>query len=87
MEQFVFKPRVIRCYTCQTYRHISKNCRAKQAICGKCCNVGHESINCDNPSTNVPKCYHCKGSHPTGSKDCSEFKRIEEKIQSINYGL
>ena len=87
MEQFVFKPRVIRCFTCQTYGHISKNCRAKQAICGKCCMVGHESKDCTNTSIKAAVCYHCKGPHSTGSKDCSEFKRIEDKIKSINYGF
>ena len=86
MDQFEFKPRVIRCFTCQAYGHISKNCRAKKSVCGTCCKIGHESKDCEN-KPNVPVCYHCKGSHFTGSKTCSEFKRVEDKIKSINYGF
>ena len=87
MEQFVFKPRVIRCFRCQSYGHIGKNCRAKEAICGKCCKVGHESRDCETPLTNKSRCFHCKEPHSTGSKDCSEYKRVEDKINSLNYGL
>ena len=87
MEQFVFKPRVIRCFKCQAYGHISKNCRAKQSICGKCCKVGHESQDCEVTLTNGPVCIHCKGPHFTGSKFCSEFKRVEEKIKSMSHGF
>ena len=87
MEQFVFKPRVIRCFKCQAYGHISKNCRAKQAICGKCCKVGHESQECEATLSNGPVCIHCKGSHFTGSKFCSEYKRVEDKIKSMSHGF
>ena len=87
IEQFVFKPRVIRCFTCQAYGHISKNCRAKQAVCGKCCKVGHESKDCEAPLTKGPICIHCKGPHFTGSKVCDEFKRVEDKIKSMSHGF
>ena len=87
IEEIVFKPRVIRCFRCQSYGHIGKNCRAKEAICGKCCKVGHESRDCETPSTNKARCFHCKEPHSTGSKECSEYKRVEDKVKSLNYGL
>ena len=81
MEQFHVRAKVIRCYKCQGYGHIATRCRAKEARCGKCCQTGHESNTCIAEITN-PTCFHCKGSHFTGSKVCQEFKLVEEKINS-----
>lgn len=88
MEEFHSKPKVIRCYKCQSYGHIAPKCRSKEAKCGKCCQVGHQSNEC-NAKVNDPTCLHCKGHHYTGSKDCKEYKLVEEKIslQYIKYGL
>ena len=79
MDEFVFKPKVIRCYKCQAYGHISHNCRSKTSTCGKCCKEGHESVNCQEEIRH-PKCFHCKGEHFTGSKICTEYQKAEGKI-------
>ena len=86
MEQFHMRAKVIRCYKCQSYGHIATRCRSKEARCGRCCKAGHESNTCKVKITN-PTCIHCKGSHFTGSKDCQEFKLVEEKINAqYKYG-
>ena len=82
MEQYISKPKVIRCYKCQNYGHIATKCRAKESRCGRCCQSGHESIQCQSVITN-PRCIHCKGDHPTGSKICKEFKTVEDKLQLL----
>ena len=87
LEQYVPKPRVIRCYRCQSYGHISSMCRAKESRCGRCCQSGHESNNCTEKIT-TPVCFHCKGGHFTGSSICKDFKAVEEKIRPTNnYGF
>ena len=88
MEQFISKPKVIRCFKCQAYGHISFFCRAKDSRCGKCCGEGHESKDCT-AEIKKPACYHCKGSHYTGSKICPEFQKVEEKISNnqFNHGF
>ena len=84
MEQFISKPKVIRCFKCQGYGHISFFCRAKVSRCGKCCGEGHESKDCT-VEIKTPGCYHCKGAHYTGSKICMEYKKVEEKISKNQF--
>ena len=87
LEEYISRPRVIRCYRCQTYGHISNMCRAKEARCGRCSQTGHESNNCSQVINN-PVCFHCKGGHFTGANICKDFKQVEEKIRAtVHYGF
>ena len=82
LEQYLSKPKVIRCYKCQNYGHIAPKCRAKESRCGICCQAGHQSNQCTSKPTN-PKCLHCKGDHFTGAKICKEYKLVEDKLNII----
>ena len=88
IEEYISKPRVIRCYRCQAYGHISRLCRSKKVRCGNCCEEGHESKDCENNTDqSKPKCLHCKLDHRTGSNQCEHYRNVEDKIRtSYKYG-
>ena len=78
-EEFVHKPRVIKCNTCQVFGHVSRLCRSKKTVCGKCCE-NHETKDCTSPPSEY-KCFHCnKTDHITGSHKC---EKIKEKYQIL----
>ena len=79
VEEYIFKPKVIKCNKCQTFGHIARLCRSTER-CGKCTEK-HDTKNC----TVEPKdfmCCHCKGNHETGDKDCPIMKNKEEQIKN-----
>ena len=79
VKQFI--PHPVRCFKCQKYGHISKNCRGT-TICPICSN-NHTFDNCDNKQ-NV-KCCNCGLKHSAGYKGCEEFikaKQIKEYSHS-----
>ena len=80
IEEFVHKPRVIKCNTCQRFGHVSRLCRSKEKpVCGKC-TKDHETKDCTSPPTDY-KCFHCdKSDHFTGSQKCEKMK---EKYQQL----
>lgn len=64
--------RVLQCYHCLRYGHISSLCKSSEPRCENCGRV-HDSSKekCNNPLS----CVHCKGNHKsTDSKVCPEFK-------------
>ena len=72
-----FIPHPVRCYKCQRFGHISKNCRGKQ-IC-PFCGDNHSFDKCQNRDNK--KCSNCGGSHSAGFKGCLLFvkaKKIKE---------
>lgn len=80
IEPFIYKPKVIKCNTCQRFGHVSRLCRAKnKPVCGKCCQ-NHETKNC-RTNEDEYKCYHCsKTDHTSGSHSCEKYK---EKLQEL----
>ena len=86
-----FIPAPIRCYHCQKYDHLLKNCRGKKEpstppICARCGEEGHSDKtfiqgNLVRECTKEPNCHHCKGSHVAGNKNCptqQEHKKVCE---------
>jgi hypothetical protein len=70
-----------RCYMCQNYGHLRKNCRSDKEICGRCsedCDQHHTTKTCQK----TPKCFHCGLSHYSGSKICSRYT-IEKEIIAV----
>ena len=64
--------RVIQCFNCQRFGHLSKNC-GKNQCCPHCGNE-HPRYHCTLPA----KCINCNGGHPAFSKSCPEYtKRVQ----------
>ena len=72
VKQFI--PHPLRCFKCQRFGHISKNCRGKL----KCpfCGDNHSFDKCQNSDNK--KCSNCGGSHSAGFKGCSVFMKAQE---------
>jgi hypothetical protein len=68
-------PNPIRCFSCQKFGHLSKNCQ-KPPACANCGSIGHDYNSCDNSS----KCLNCEKDHPSSSKKCEKWL-IEKEIQ------
>ena len=77
VKQFIGLPQPVRCYKCQRFGHISKNCRGKL----KCpfCSDNHSYDQCQNRgNTCNRKCSNCGGSHSAGFKGCPVFMKAQE---------
>ena len=79
VEEYIFKPRVIKCNKCQAFGHIARLCRSTER-CGKC-SENHDTKTCTVEPKDF-KCFHCKGNHETGDKECPEMKNKEEQIKN-----
>lgn len=84
--------RVVRCYRCQKFGHLSKDCRS-EIQCGHCAG-SHESRDCPNKGA-TPKCANCTRyghsgtvtEHEAASLRCPAYqRRVQSKIQDIDYG-
>lgn len=79
---------VSRCFRCQKYGHIARDCQAQTEICGHCAKTGHDRKNC--PLTRLdPVCYNCpagKNHHSVHAKHCPAYIKEKEKIKdNTNY--
>ena len=61
---------VKRCYNCQFYGHISRNC-TNEVTCGRCAGK-HKTEVCN--AENL-KCANCKRAHVSGDRECPEQKQ------------
>ena len=86
VEEFQFKPRVIKCHNCQIFGHIAMRCK-HPAKCG-CCSAAHSTKDCPHQSDpDKFKCSHCTGKHITGDKACKKFQAREDELKNrLSYG-
>ena len=81
-EEFIHKPRVIKCNICQGFGHMSTPCRRKLHPNCANCGQGHETVNCTTAEEDH-KCFHCKSTeHKTGSYKCKKVQEILEGLKT-----
>ena len=86
-----YVPSPLRCFYCQKYDHLLKNCRCRKEpstppICARCGEEGHSDKTFNQGKvigecSKEPRCPNCKGSHVAGSKNCptqQENKKVCE---------
>ena len=76
----------VRCYKCQIFGHVAKNCRSTQ----KCpnCAGNHSYENCQNPVQK--KCANCGEPHSAAFKGCKAFQKAKDikkisKAENMSY--
>jgi hypothetical protein len=74
-------PNPIRCFSCQKFGHLSKNCQ-KPPACANCGSIEHNYNSCNQP----PKCLNCNQEHPSSSKKCEKWI-LEKEIQKTKVTL
>ena len=71
-----------RCFTCQTFRHISNQCRSSRPIC-EFCSEHHRTDSCPNKLRSA-FCSNCCGDHVASSRNCPVY-RYEFEINKYCY--
>jgi hypothetical protein len=74
-------PNPIRCFSCQKFGHLSKNCQ-KPPACANCGSLEHDFNSCNQLS----KCLNCGRDHPSSSKKCEKWI-FEKEIQKTKVTL
>ncbi len=67
--------RVVRCYHCQSFGHVAKNCR-NPAVCCQCGSNHPNMHNCTMPAN----CANCQSAHPADSKLCPVYSAVVTKL-------
>jgi hypothetical protein len=68
--------KVVRCFKCQSFGHISHNCK-QAAVCVNC-GEHHETANACTVSS---KCANCAGNHTADSSKCPAFRATQTKLR------
>lgn len=82
---------ITRCYRCQRFGHLAKDCRADTETCSHCAKDGHNIKNCPDKEWNY-RCSNCakaklKNNHNVSAITCPSYLKEKERIQSlIDYG-
>ena len=83
VEDYKYKPKVIKCNRCQKFGHIERLCNSETPKCAKCATEGHKTDDCVVESANY-KCAHCSQNHITGSKICEVIRNKESQLANRN---
>ncbi len=70
---------VRRCFECQHYGHIQRDCPVTFATCGKCAEW-HRTSEC---TSSVLKCVNCSGPHQSGHTTCAEQVKAVDRYRSF----
>jgi hypothetical protein len=89
---------ITRCYNCNGFGHISKDCTQNTISCGFCGQL-HDSkvcdrkkvqlfcVNCDRFNKSTKSSKKLQTNHSVLSEECESFKRIKNIVNSkVNYG-
>lgn len=75
---------ITRCFKCQRFGHLAKDCKAKTDTCGHCAKEGHSFKECPDSKWDF-KCPNClkaklKANHGVNSSECAIFLREKQRI-------
>jgi len=84
--------RITRCYQCQRYGHIAKDCTETDQTCGKC-SEKHSTSDCNNSNKQCANCLRynlkqkssktkCRADHTVEDRDCNSY--INAKSNAIS---
>ena len=78
--------RVMQCFCCYHYCHITTQCNAPQ-VCGYCAEA-HETKHCKQKDVVgfTPRCAVCKGAHVAWSNACSGRKKEIQRVERAKQG-
>lgn len=85
---------VRRCFKCQQYGHLLKDCQSKSDVCGRCAGP-HRTSTCQIQDQNSFRCSNCKrrpdhlksvsdGRHQAGDRYCPEQMKAVERYRRNN---
>ena len=74
----LFIPSPIRCYKCQRWGHMAKQCRS-QFRCSKC-GEPHDTRTCE-AEPQIEKCCNCGENHKASSHDCESYGEAKQIIK------
>ncbi len=75
--------KVVRCYNCQKFGHISKTCKH----ISRCQNCAEHHDSADTVCRAKPCCANCGGSHQAYSTKCPEYTQTLTKLKQRNYTI
>ena len=79
-------PKVVQCFKCLKFGHISAWCKSKHEYCSICSQEGHNHKNCTNRENE--KCKNCNGSHAAVSRYCPvKQEKLEELCSRKQYPI
>lgn len=75
---------ITRCFKCQKFGHLAKECKARSDTCGHCAKEGHSFKDCPDSRWEA-KCSNClraklKANHGVNSSECAVFLREKQRI-------
>jgi Zinc knuckle len=79
--RYLSEGRVTRCFNCQKYGHIARNCK-EETKCAECAE-NHATDKCTKGSGEKRKCAICDGNHKAGSPYCSVERKERERAETI----
>lgn len=75
---------ITRCFKCQKFGHLAKECKARSDTCGHCAKEGHSFKDCPDSRWEA-KCSNClraklRANHGVNSSECAVFLREKQRI-------
>ena len=79
----LYIPEPTRCFRCQNYGHIAKNCNRRERC--PICSEKHSYLACpikdNHRELERARCPNCRGPHPASYKGCEKYKEAQKVVE------